>query len=139
MVCLSRPYHLNFFKGCLPQILLGTFLNTLSRIFLSSDTLYIYSTSNGNLLYYMMEGECFFSQERCKYKMDVTFSNNIWNLELYSFQSSVAFHTETSHLICSASQMTVFYMECNIGLKWVNLSASLTKTFSPKLNLLSHV
>ena len=29
MVCLSRPYQLNFFKSCLPQILLGPYLNTL--------------------------------------------------------------------------------------------------------------
>ena len=28
MVCLSRPYPFKFFKGCLPQILLGPFLNT---------------------------------------------------------------------------------------------------------------
>ena len=28
MVCLSRPYHFKIFKGCLPQILLGPFLNT---------------------------------------------------------------------------------------------------------------
>ena len=27
---LSRPYHLKFFKGCLPHILLGSLLNTLS-------------------------------------------------------------------------------------------------------------
>ena len=26
---LSRPYHLKYFKGCLPQILLGPFLNYL--------------------------------------------------------------------------------------------------------------
>ena len=32
MVCLGRPYHFNFFKGCLPQILLGPFLNTLTHI-----------------------------------------------------------------------------------------------------------
>ena len=32
MVCLGRLYHLKFFKGCLPQIVLGPFLNTLSRI-----------------------------------------------------------------------------------------------------------
>ena len=32
MVCLGRPYHFHFFKGCLPQILLGPFLNTLSQI-----------------------------------------------------------------------------------------------------------
>ena len=30
MVLLSRPYHLIFLKGSLPQILLGPFLNTLS-------------------------------------------------------------------------------------------------------------
>ena len=24
--CLGRPYHFKFFKGCLPQILLGPFL-----------------------------------------------------------------------------------------------------------------
>ena len=27
MVCLRRPYHFKYFKGCLPQILLGPFLN----------------------------------------------------------------------------------------------------------------
>ena len=32
MLCLSRRYPFKFFKGCLPQILLGPFLNTLSRI-----------------------------------------------------------------------------------------------------------
>ena len=35
-------------------------------------------------------------------------------------QPSVAFHIETRHLICSANQMTGFYMRCNTGLKWVN-------------------
>ena len=29
MVCLSKPYPFKFFKGCLPQILLGPLLNTL--------------------------------------------------------------------------------------------------------------
>ena len=36
MVCLSRPYNFNFFKGCLPQISLGPFLNTLPHIFISN-------------------------------------------------------------------------------------------------------
>ena len=27
----SRPYHFKFFKGCLPQMLLGPFLNTLTH------------------------------------------------------------------------------------------------------------
>ena len=31
-VCLSRPYYFKFFKGCLPHILLGPFLNTLTHI-----------------------------------------------------------------------------------------------------------
>ena len=29
---LNRPYHFKFFKGCLPQILLDPFLNTLSQM-----------------------------------------------------------------------------------------------------------
>ena len=38
--CLSRTYHFKFFKGCLPQILLGTFLNTLSHIQVLQFALY---------------------------------------------------------------------------------------------------
>ena len=30
----SRPYYFKFFKGCLPQILLGSFLNTLTHFIL---------------------------------------------------------------------------------------------------------
>ena len=37
MVCLGRPYHLKLFKGCLPQILLGSFLNNLTHIYCSLD------------------------------------------------------------------------------------------------------
>ena len=29
---LGRPYPIKFFKGCLPQIFLGPFLNTLSQM-----------------------------------------------------------------------------------------------------------
>ena len=32
IVRLSKPYHLKFFKGCLPKILLGPLLNTLPRM-----------------------------------------------------------------------------------------------------------
>ena len=32
----SRPYHFKYFKGGLPQILLGPFLNTLSHINMST-------------------------------------------------------------------------------------------------------
>ena len=34
-VCLGGPYHFKFFKDCLPEILLGPFLNTLSKIYVS--------------------------------------------------------------------------------------------------------
>ena len=34
---LGRPYHSRFFKGCLPQISLGPFLNILSHLFVKSD------------------------------------------------------------------------------------------------------
>ena len=33
MVCLSRQYPSKFFKVCLPQDLLGPFLNTLFQMF----------------------------------------------------------------------------------------------------------
>ena len=32
MVCLTRVYHSKCFKGCLPEILFGLFLNTLSQV-----------------------------------------------------------------------------------------------------------
>ena len=35
-ICLGRPYHFNFFKGCLPQILLGLFLNTVTHILMKN-------------------------------------------------------------------------------------------------------
>ena len=31
MVCISRPYHFKIFKGCLPHILFGPFLNSLTH------------------------------------------------------------------------------------------------------------
>ena len=39
------------------------------------------------------------------------------NIKIKTFQSTVSFSIETSHLIYSAHQMTGFYMECNTGLK----------------------
>ena len=39
-LCLSRPYSFFiFFEGCLPQVLLGPFLNTLSQIYIPYTTL----------------------------------------------------------------------------------------------------
>ena len=37
----------------------------------------------------------------------------------YPVHASIAFHIETSHLICTANHMTGFYLKCNTGLKWV--------------------
>ena len=37
MVCLSRQYPFNFFKGYFPHILLGPLLNTLSHLILCVD------------------------------------------------------------------------------------------------------
>ena len=51
------------------------------------------------------------------------------NMQLNSFQSSVVFHIETSHLICPANQITGFYMEYN-GLMWVTwVNLPLTHSF----------
>ena len=38
MVCLRRPYHFKFFKGCLPQILLSPFLSTLSDMIVHGNS-----------------------------------------------------------------------------------------------------
>ena len=43
--------------------------------------------------------------------------NTLKFIYLNLFQPSVAFYIETSHLFCSAKEMTGFYMKCNTGLK----------------------
>lgn len=44
-----------------------------------------------------------------------------WKFQsFYSFQSSVAFYIETSHLFCFANQITGFYLKRSNGLKWFN-------------------
>ena len=40
--CLSRPYLSKFFKGCLPQILIGPFLNALSILKICPKNLSFY-------------------------------------------------------------------------------------------------
>ena len=53
-------------------------------------------------------------------EQDVENVFNSWEeMRLYSFQPSLAFYIETSHLIYTANQMTSFYMKCSTGLKWV--------------------
>ena len=36
------------------------------------------------------------------------------------FRPIAAFYIETSHLICTANQITGFHIKCNTGLKWGN-------------------
>ena len=43
MVYLNRPYPFKFFKDCLPQILIGPFLNTLFQTFFPQFVLKNYS------------------------------------------------------------------------------------------------
>ena len=40
MICLGRPYHFQYFKGCLPQTLLHLFLNTLSHMYIYKTSIY---------------------------------------------------------------------------------------------------
>ena len=62
----GRPYHLNFFKGRLPQILLGPFLNTLSYIrcaYMQCNTAGILSTVIiENLVFKNIFNFCVFSK-----------------------------------------------------------------------------
>ena len=39
--------------------------------------------------------------------------------EINPFQFNVTFDIETSHLICTANQMTGFHVKCDFGLKSV--------------------
>ena len=50
IICLSTPYHFKFFESCLPQILLGPFLNTLTQLWLGRSCQYdIISFQGGTL------------------------------------------------------------------------------------------
>ena len=51
----------------------------------------------------------------------VLYDENIFLGLLKPFQPNVAFHMQTSHLICGPNQMNGFYMKYNADLKWVNL------------------
>ena len=48
------------------------------------------------------------------------FVQNIARSQFNPFQPSVAIYIETSHLLCSAKQMTGFYIKRNNRLKQVN-------------------
>ena len=50
---------------------------------------------------------------------------------LTTFQPSVAFHIETSHLICIVNQLIGFYMECNIELNGLRTLTQLVRFSYP--------
>ena len=54
-----------------------------------------------------------FSTAKCSYFALIPFES--FNL----FQSSLAFHIETNHLLCSSNQVAGFLMKCYTLLKWV--------------------
>ena len=56
--CFSKPFHFKFFKDCLPQILLGPFLNTLTdRVSNKSDLLNVESVVINQIN--LTDGNCF--------------------------------------------------------------------------------
>ena len=55
------------------------------------------------------------------------------------FLLNMAFHIETSQLICSANQITGFYMKCKTRLKWVNYLTNFFRKFSRLWGLWGHL
>ena len=53
MVCLSRLYPFKFFKSCLPQILLGSFLNTLFQM--KKKDHWISSTLSKSFIWFLLK------------------------------------------------------------------------------------
>ena len=74
----------------------------------NDSNIVIFSKSSNKLLFKLPTYVWFLS--RC--------STQLFN----PFQPSFAFHIETSHLVCTTNQVTGFYMKCNTGLQWVNVS-----------------
>ena len=51
--------------------------------------------------------------------VDVLFQFEMFRILFNSFLPRVAFHKETSYLICSADQVAGFYIKWNAGMNWV--------------------
>ena len=50
MVCLNRPYRFNLFKDCLPKIVPGPFLNSLSYLYIYSSCKAVWRTPKSILI-----------------------------------------------------------------------------------------
>ena len=77
IVCLSRPYQFKFFQGCLPQILLGPFLNTLPRTLLIEEQPYrkIFKIILENLISVFSKTESQFFTELNKPNIEIFYLN----------------------------------------------------------------
>ena len=117
MVCWSKPYHFKFFKGCLLQILLGPFLNTLSHMYFQLmpcvQWLFLNLTEEIAL-------RSFSGMALLKNFAKFTGKQHFRTLLFNPFWPSLAFPIETSHLICNTNQMIGFYVNSITGLKWGN-------------------
>ena len=54
-----------------------------------------------------------------KYQKPGKFSDIFWEHKNATFPPGVTFQIETSYFICTANQMTGFYLKCSTGLKWI--------------------
>ena len=93
MVCLSRPYHFKFFKGCLPQILLGPFLNTLTQIILSSLALFIFRKLDHFISWFGIQRQI---QDCCNIQDGALCDNSQW-------LKAVNYYYKVLHLGCCSS------------------------------------
>ena len=79
MVCLSRSYQSKVFKGCLPQVLLGPFLNSLSRIKWSLSPMFILKSFKNSKIWRQVQNQkCFWSNigDQVTTKRDTFIINN---------------------------------------------------------------
>ena len=63
-----------------------------------------------------------------KFSKHLNFLEEFISGQINLFQSTVVFHIETSHLICTANQVTSFSIKCSTGLKWVEFVVFICKT-----------
>ena len=91
-LALGRPYPFKFFKGCLPQILLGPFLNTLSHLLLQKQPQEVFckigvlkNSSVSQSLFLKVQ-----SYKSCNNKYMIT-SKQIANTEMFEFLRDLVF------------------------------------------------
>ena len=69
------PYHFKFFKGCLPQILYGSFLNTLTQIIVWYHPFSAYTYTQKNIPIYTHE--CVSGDEKYLFQKNCVRTNGL--------------------------------------------------------------